>query len=121
MSILKKEQTVSIKSIQSTIRKMEKALDQMSRKGANTTLTEKRLKAHRIGLAVLEDIWYQVPHEYSLSDLNDAKSILKDLLPSIESIYEKQKTGSPQKTLLERRIKAMELAVETIEQYKKGR
>ena len=44
----------SIKSLQSTISKLEKALAQMIQKGANTTLVKKRLKAISIGLAVLE-------------------------------------------------------------------
>lgn len=35
----------SIKSFQSTIGKLEKALTQMTEKGANTTLVEKRYKA----------------------------------------------------------------------------
>ena len=40
----------SIKSLQSTINKLENALSQMTQKGANTTLVKKRLKAVCIGL-----------------------------------------------------------------------
>lgn len=35
----------SIKSLQSTISKLENALSQMTHKGSNTTLVKKRLKA----------------------------------------------------------------------------
>ena len=41
----------SIKAFQSTINKSNKALAQMTQKGANTTLLKKRLKALYIGLA----------------------------------------------------------------------
>ena len=55
----------SIKSLQSTISKLENALSQMTQKGANTTLVKKRLKAIYIGLAMLENVWNQKPHHYT--------------------------------------------------------
>lgn len=111
------DQLESIKSLQSTINKLEKALAQMTEKGANTTLVTKRLKALYIGLAVLENVWNQSPHHYSQEDLAEARKILTGLLPSIENIYTKSKAGSPQKTLLERRIKALKLAIQAIDAF----
>ena len=105
----------SIKSFQSTIRKSEKALVQMQQKGASTTLVEKRLKALRTGLAVLESVWDHRPHPYTREDLVEAREVLTGLFPSIEDIYSKSHIGSPQKTLLQRRIKALELAVQAID------
>ncbi len=105
----------SIKSFQSTISKSEKALAQMSASGANTTLLEKRLKALYIGLAMLENAWNQRPHHYTQEELAEARHVLTGLFPSIEKIYAKSKAGTPQKTLLERRIKAFELAVQAID------
>ncbi|QGU95419.1 hypothetical protein GOM49_10255 [Clostridium bovifaecis] len=105
----------SIKSFQSTIRKSEKALAQMTQKGANTTLVKKRLKALHIGLAMLENVWNQVPHDYNQEDLAEARNVLIGLLPSIENSYAKSKVGSPQRTLLERRIKSLELSVQAID------
>ena len=102
----------SIKSFQSTISKSENALAQMTQKGANTTLLKKRLKALYIGLAMLENVWYQKPHYYTQEDLAEARNVLEGLLPSIENSYAKSKAGSPQRTLLERRIKALELAIQ---------
>jgi hypothetical protein len=110
----------SIKSLQSTIKKSEKALAQMSQKGANTTLIEKRLKAIHIGLAILENVWNQRSHHYTLEDLAEARNVLVGLFPSIEDIYAKSKTGSPQRTLIERRIKALELAVQAIGDFSNG-
>lgn len=104
----------SIKSFQSSISKTEKALAQMTQKGANTTLIKKRLKALNIGLTMLESVWNQRPYHYSREELVEARTVLTGLFPSIENIYAKSRVGSPQRTLLERRIKALELAVQAI-------
>ncbi|MFJ8258509.1 hypothetical protein ACIQ4Z_14745 [Peribacillus asahii] len=110
----------SIKSFQSTIRKLEKTLATMNQKGANTTLVKKRLKASYIGLAMLENVWNQRLHHYTLKDLAEARNVLTGLFPSIENSYVKLKAGSPQRTLLERRIKALELAVQAIDDLSNG-
>jgi len=105
----------SIKSLQSTISKSEKALAKMTQSGANTTLIKKRLMAFHIGLAVLENAWNQNAHHYTKEDLSEARKVLAGLFPSIESIYVKLKEGSPQRTLLERRISALEIAIRAID------
>jgi hypothetical protein len=107
----------SIKSFQSTIKKTEKALAQMTEKGANTTLIKKRLNALNIGLAMLEFVWDQKPLPYSREELADARKVLTGLFPSIKDIFGKSKAGSPQWTLLERRIKSLELAVQAIDDF----
>ncbi len=104
----------SIISLQSTINKLENALSQMSQNGTNTTLVKKRLKAVYIGLATLENVWNQKTHHYTQEDLAEARNVITGLFPSIENSYVKSKAGSPQRTLLERRIKALELAVQAI-------
>lgn len=106
----------SIKSLQSTIGKLEKSLAQMTQKGANTTLVRKRLKAIQIGLAMLEHVWNHIPHQYIGEELAEAREVLMGLFPSIENVFAKTKVGSPQRTLLERRIKALELAVQAIDE-----
>jgi hypothetical protein len=105
----------SIKSLQSTISKLENALSQMTQNGTNTTLVKKRLKAVYIGLATLENVWNQKPHHYTQEDLVEARNVITGLFPSIENSYVKSKAGSSQRTLLERRIKALELAVQAID------
>ncbi|HDR7612260.1 TPA: hypothetical protein QCX47_003907 [Bacillus mycoides] len=107
----------SIKSLQSTINKLENALSQMTQKGANTTLVKKRLKAVCIGLAMLENVWNQRTHHYTLEELAEARNVITGLLPSIKNFYDKSKTGSPQRTLLERRIKALEQAIQAIDKF----
>ena len=107
----------AIKSFQSTISKLENALSQMTQKGANTTLVKKRLKAICIGLAMLENVWNQRTYHYTQEYIAEARNVLTDLLPSIENIYDKSKAGSPQRTLLERRIKALKLAIQGIDNF----
>ncbi len=109
------DQLESIKSLQSTIRKLENALSQMTQNSANTTLVKKRLKAVSIGLAMLEHVWNQEHHNYIHEDLAEARKVITGLFPSIQNSYDKSKAGSPQKTLLERRMKALKRAVQAID------
>ncbi|KAB2333977.1 hypothetical protein [Bacillus mesophilum] len=114
--ILNDDQFESLKSMQSTIKKLEKAYVQMNEKGANTTLVKKRLDACKIGLAVLESDWNGITHLYSQADLKDARKALLALIPSIESSYARSKAGSPQRTLLERRLKALDFVDEAMKE-----
>ncbi|PZD97253.1 hypothetical protein DNH61_02515 [Paenibacillus sambharensis] len=107
----------SIKSLQSTINKLENAAAQMTQNGANTTLVKKRLKAVYISLAVLENVWSQCPHHYTQEELAEARKVITGLLSSVKSSYAKSKTGSPQRTLLERRIKALQLSIQAIDKF----
>ncbi|WP_313771960.1 hypothetical protein [Bacillus bingmayongensis] len=70
-----------------------------------------------IGLAMLENVWNQGTQHYIQEDLAEARNFLTGLLPSIENIYDKSKAGSPQRTLLERRIKALKLAIQAIDNF----
>ncbi len=106
-----------LKSIQSTIHKSENAIAKMTDEGSNTTLIKKRLHAHYIGLALLEYDWNQKPHHYSQDDLLQAKKTLTDLFPSLEKSYAHAKVNSSQRTLLDRRIKALKWAVQAITIY----
>ncbi|WP_028591187.1 hypothetical protein [Paenibacillus massiliensis] len=105
----------STKSLQSTINKLENALSQMTQSGANTTLVRKRLQAVQIGLAILENAWNQKPYHYTDKDLVEALTVLTGLTSSVESSYAKSKARSPQRTLLERRLTALKLAIQAIE------
>ena len=112
--------TESVQSLQSTIRKTEKGLAQMNEKGANTPLIEKRLHAMRIGLAVLESTWNRQPYPYGKEALSKARDVLRGLIPSVEKAYANSKSASPQRRLLERRLKSLELAIRAIDDSLKG-
>lgn len=109
------ERQLSIQSMQSTVRKLENALSRMTASGSSTTLVAKRLAAVQTGLAALENAWHQVPHYYGKEELAEARQVLKGLLPTVESSYDKAKAGSPQRTLLERRIQALKQALKAID------
>lgn len=66
---------------------------------------------------MLESVWNQETHHYTKEDLAEARNVLISLLPSIEKIYVKSKLGSPQRTLLERRIKSLELSIQALDNY----
>ncbi|MCM3714752.1 hypothetical protein M3202_11750 [Alkalihalobacillus oceani] len=114
-NIFNEDKLESVKSLLSTRNKLENAMSQMTQKGANTTLVQKRFKAVSVGLAVLEDRWYENPHLYTGTDLAEARKVLTGLFPSIENNYAKSRVGSPQRTLLARRLKAMKVAVQAID------
>lgn len=109
-----KEKIQSIKSFKSTIRKLEKALGQMAEKGANTTLVRKRLGAMKTGLGILEHLWDEKPQACSSQELLEAKILMEEMLPSIRSQLNTSKAGSPQRTLLQRRVISLEQAVQAI-------
>ncbi|PJN66447.1 hypothetical protein PAEAM_00900 [Paenibacillus sp. GM1FR] len=116
-NVSQEDQLQSIKAFQSTIRKSENAIVNMTEKRNNTTLLQKRLQALYIGLALLEKVWNQKSHPYTEEDIAEARLVLMGLFPSLESTYANSKEGSPQKTLLERRIKAFHLAVQAMDTY----
>ncbi|WP_339843947.1 hypothetical protein MKY42_18975 [Paenibacillus sp. FSL W7-1088] len=116
-NVSEEEKLLSIQAFQSTIRKSENALTNLTQKGNNTTLLNKRLNALNIGLAMLETVWNQEAHQYTKEELAEARNVLNGLFPSLENSYSKSKAGSPQKTLLRRRIKAFELAVQAMDDH----
>ncbi|KGP78731.1 MULTISPECIES: hypothetical protein [unclassified Paenibacillus] len=111
------EKLESIQAFQSTIRKSENALTSLTQKGNNTTLLKKRLNALYIGLAMLEKAWNQTPHQYTKEEIAEAQHVLTGLFPSLLNMYSKSKAGSPQKTLLKRRMKAFERAVRAMDDF----
>lgn len=106
----------SIHSYQSTIRKMEKAFSEMQKKDADTKLIRRRLESVKIGLAVLEYAWFGKAHGYQIEEMTEARAVLFGLLPSLDSAYQKAKEGSPQRTLLTRRILSLKQSIEIIDE-----
>ena len=114
--VSKLDKMQSVESMQSTLRKLENSKSQMMKKGASTTLVSKRLHATEISLALLEYRWDSKPFYSTREDIVAAREVLDGLMPSLQSMYVKSKPGSPQKTLLERRIKAFELSIEVMKE-----
>lgn len=108
-------QDLSIKSLESTFNKLSNAYKSMSEKGSNTTLVQKRRNAVKIGLESLEDVWKGRGFIYDKEIILTAKDILQGIIPSIEKQVAKAKEGGSQKTLNERRLIALKLAIESLE------
>ena len=108
------ERSHSIASLDSSIRKLEKALTSVEQNGSSTTVVSKRLKALRIGLAALKTVWENQTYTYSKQETNDAKEILASLFPSLHAMAPKFKPGSSQATLLARRVRSLEHALEAL-------
>ena len=108
------ERKHSIASLVSSIRKLEKTLTTIEQKGFSTTVVSKRLKALRIGLAALQAVWENQAYPYSGQETVDAKEILASLFPSLHAMAVKFKPGSSQATLLARRVRSLELALQAL-------
>ncbi|MDN4523933.1 hypothetical protein [Fictibacillus fluitans] len=115
--VSEENQTLSIDSLRSTLSKLENSCKSMSGKNSNTTLVEKRRDAIKIGLNCLQNAWHGAEFSYSVETVRSAQCTLQELLPSIHKQYEKVKEGSAQKTLLQRRIASIELALEALEEH----
>jgi hypothetical protein len=53
---------------------------------------------------------------YSMEELKDAQAVFSGLIPSLERSYAKLAQGSPQRTLLERRMSSMLDAIRAIDE-----
>ncbi|WP_270181292.1 hypothetical protein [Alkalihalobacillus sp. CinArs1] len=107
---------MSIKSLESTYNKLSNAYKSISEKGSNTTLVLKRLNAVEIGIKSLKDNWNSEGFFYDEEPIRNSKEVLEGIIPSIEKQIERAKKGSAQKTINERRLTALKLAIESLEQ-----
>ena len=98
----------ALRSLQSTIRKLEKAAESQMQRGLPGTATVQRLTAMRIAYAVVAE---QDTLQFSPAELKAANTLLLSLLPSLTRMLNKFAEGSSQHTLLVRRIKSIELAL----------
>ncbi|NEU32131.1 hypothetical protein GN156_15355 [bacterium LRH843] len=114
-TVRQKIQDLSIKSLESTFNKLSNAYKSMTEKGSNTTLVKKRKNAVKIGLESLKNAWNEGDFFYDEEIILTSKNILQSVIPSIEKQIAKAKEGSSQKTINERRLTALELAIESLE------
>ncbi|SES01366.1 hypothetical protein SAMN04487944_11519 [Gracilibacillus ureilyticus] len=106
---------LSIKSLESTFNKLTNAHKSTIEKGSNTTLVKKRLNAVKMGLESLKGTWNGEDFCYKEESVLTSIEVLQGIIPSIEKQILKAKEGSPQKTLNERRLTALKLAIESLE------
>lgn len=111
----KEVRDISLKSLESTYSKLSNAYQSMTDKGLNTSLVEKRRDAIKLSLDSLKNTWDGVEFTYTKKEILKSMEVLQGLMPSIEKQIAKAKDGSPQKTLNERRLVALKLADESLE------
>ncbi|MHA6260493.1 hypothetical protein ACXYMX_11435 [Sporosarcina sp. CAU 1771] len=114
-TVRKEVQALSIKSLESTFNKLATAYKSMTEKGSNTTLVEKRRNAIKVGLESLKENWNTGEFFYDAETILISKDILRNLIPSIEQQLATAKQGSSQKTLIERRLTAIKMAIQSLE------
>jgi hypothetical protein len=107
-------QELSIKSLESTFKKLSNAYKTMNEKGSNTILVKKRKDAVKIGLESLKNAWFREDFSCDREIILTAANTLQGIIPSIERQIAKAKEGSSQKTLNERRLTAIRLAIESL-------
>jgi hypothetical protein len=110
------EQNHAIAAFESVIRKSEHALDSMAPDVPARKTLIKRLKAAKVGLAVLQSVWQEKSFEYDMTESKEARNVLAGMLPMLGRFYDKAKPGSSQHTLIQRRIAAFELAVKFLDE-----
>ncbi|MEA4860352.1 hypothetical protein SDC9_190389 [bioreactor metagenome] len=103
----------SLTSLQSTIRKLEKAAESQMQQGRSASLTIQRLETMRIAYAVVAE---ENPSGLTQATMKEAQAQLRSLLPTLDRMLQKF-TGHPsQHTLLVRRIRSIELALALLDE-----
>jgi len=115
-TVHQERRSLSMASLESTLRKLSRAYVSMEAKGANLTLIAKRRSAVRIGVESLDSEWHGGVFPYPHETIVIAKEVLRDCLPSIEAQLAKARKGSAQHTLNERRLDALNLAIASLEE-----
>ncbi|MDT3762251.1 hypothetical protein [Priestia filamentosa] len=110
------EQNQAIAAFESVIQKSEHALDSMASDIPARKTLIKRLKAAKVGLAVLQSVWQEKSFKYDTTESKEARNVLAGMLPMLGKFYDKEKQGSSQHTLIQRRIAAFELAVKFLDE-----
>ncbi|ATP41921.1 hypothetical protein CSE16_18885 [Solibacillus sp. R5-41] len=114
-TVSQETQKLSINSLESTLNKLSNAFKSMTEKGSNTTLVKKRRDAIKVGLKSLIEVWDGGDFPYDEEIILTSKDVLQSIIPSIEKQLAKAKEGSAQKTLNERRLIAIKLAIKSLE------
>ena len=105
----------SIASLASSIRKLEKALTSVQGKNSSTTVVATRLLALQIGYAALQAVWSKQAFSFTSAEADGAKKVLAGLFPSLEAMAPKFAAGSSQATLLARRVRSIQLALQALD------
>lgn len=113
MQITKTEVEEAVRVFESSINKCEKAQMKLKEGSWQRENVQKQLAAFNISVSFLKDS--DRAKLYSGAELMEAVRTLKSLIGKIEGMECKFKEETPQKTLLDRRLKAFGIAASLIE------
>ncbi len=98
----------ALRSLQSTVHKLEKAHQSQMSRGLHAPVTAARLEAMRIAYAVVAEVDLS---GFTKAHRKEAQKVLLSLLPSLFRMQTKFADSAGQHTLLVRRIRSIELAL----------
>jgi predicted RNase H-like nuclease (RuvC/YqgF family) len=108
------QRNMVVKSLESTLHKLKRSLESMKEQGSSTTLVRKRLLAIQVGLASLENDWFTQDFMFDEATIEASLETLKRIASAVERQTTSAHRHSSQKTLIDRRRKALELAIQSL-------
>lgn len=109
-----KEREESLRAVRSAVGKTRKALAKMNPDRSSSRLAAGRLRALSSGLEGLECVWNGEAFQGNREEIIRDREVLANLIPSIREIGKRFPEGSPQHTLIRRRVRALELAIQAL-------
>ncbi len=113
-SVHEKERKESLGAVRSAVGKTRKALMNLNPDSFTSRLAAGRLRALSSGLEALECIWNGEAFRGNREETIRDREVLMSLIPSIREIGKRFPEGSPQHTLIRRRVRALELAIQAL-------
>jgi hypothetical protein len=108
------QRNMVVKSLESTLHKLKRSLESMKEQGSSTTLVRKRLLAIQVGLASLENDWFTQDFMCDEATIEASRDTLRRIASAVERQTTSAHRHSSQKTLIDRRRKALELAIQSL-------
>jgi hypothetical protein len=109
------------RAIASALRKSEKAILKLKEHSPQFRLTAESISAYQIALALIErERGSQDALSFSEEECTRAHTAFSSMIARVEKFLPKFAAGTPQHTLVVRRIRAFELAVRLIESAEDG-
>lgn len=108
------QRNMAVKSLESTLHKLNRSLESMKDQGSSTTLLRKRLLSVQVGLASLENDWFTQDFMFDKAAIEASLETLKRIASAVERQRTSAHRRSSQKTLMDRRGAALELAIQSL-------
>lgn len=106
--------SMAVESLESTLHKLNRSLESIRKQGASTTLVQKRVLAVHVGLASLENDWFKRDFMFDEATIEASRDALRIIASAVERQTTSAHRHSSQKTLMDRRRKALELAIQSL-------